>query len=68
MQRIRKKDFYKRPGIAETLDWANALIFLHRDYLDRKAVKETLGCIFKHFEDMRKMRETDLESCLEAME
>jgi len=68
MQRIREKDFYKKPGIAETLDWANALIFLHRNHLDRKAVEETLGCIFKHFEDMRKMRETDLESCLEAVE
>ena len=68
MQLVRGKDFYKKPGIAETLDWANALLLLHRDYLDRKAVEETLGCIFKHFEDMKKMREIDLESCLEAVE
>lgn len=64
MQTVREKDFYKKPGIAETLDWANALIHLHRDHLDRRAVEETLGCILKHFEDMKKMKETDLQSCL----
>jgi MoxR-like ATPase len=64
MQTVRGKDFYKKPGIAETLDWANALIQLHRDYLDRVTVEETLGCILKHFEDMKKMKETDLASCL----
>ena len=67
MQTVRGKDFYKKPGIAETLDWANALIQLHRDRLDRAAVEETLGCILKHFEDMKKMRETDLTSCLNAL-
>ena len=67
MQTVRGKDFYKKPGIAETLDWANALIQLHKDHLDRAAVEETLGCILKHFEDMKKMREADLESCLEAL-
>lgn len=67
MQTVRGKDFYKKPGIAETLDWANALIQLHKDHLDRAAVEETLGCILKHFEDMKKMREADLESCLGAL-
>jgi len=67
MQTVRGKDFYKKPGIAETLDWANALIQLHRDRLDRIAVEETLGCILKHFEDMKKMKETDLVSCLSAL-
>ena len=66
MQVVRRKDFYKKPGIAETLDWANALIHLHKDHLDRMAVEETLGCIVKHFEDMTKMKEADLESCLAA--
>lgn len=67
MQTIREKDFYKKPGIAETLDWANALIQLHRDHLDRVAVEETLGCILKHFEDIKKMREFDLDSCLSVL-
>jgi MoxR-like ATPase len=67
MQVVRRKDFYKKPGIAETLDWANALMHLHKDHLDRTAVEETLGCILKHFEDMRKMKDADLESCLAAV-
>jgi MoxR-like ATPase len=66
MQTVRGKDFYKKPGIAETLDWANALIQLHKDYLDRAAVEDTLGCILKHFEDIKRMKETDLASCLSA--
>jgi MoxR-like ATPase len=64
MQQVRGRDFFKKPGIAETLDWANALIHLHREHLDRPSVEETLGCILKHFEDIKKMREADLESCL----
>jgi MoxR-like ATPase len=68
MQNVRQKDFYKKPGIAETLDWAQALISLHRDHLDRKAVEETLGCIFKHVDDMKRMRETEIESCLGSLE
>ncbi len=64
MQSVRGKDLYKKPGIAETLDWANALIHLHRDHLDRQAVEETLGCILKHFEDIKRMKENYIESCL----
>jgi MoxR-like ATPase len=67
MQVVRGKDFHKKPGIAETLDWANALIQLHKDHLDRKTVEETLGCIFKHFEDIKKLKGGYLESCLGAM-
>jgi MoxR-like ATPase len=67
MQAVREKDFYKKPGIAETLDWANALIQLHKDHLDRSAVEETLGCIIKHFEDMKRMKEAELDTCLNAL-
>ena len=67
MQAVREKDFYKKPGIAETLDWAQALIQLQKDHLDRSAVEETLGCILKHFEDMKRMREVDLDTCLGAL-
>lgn len=67
MQVVRGKDFYKKPGIAETLDWANALIQLHKEHLDRTVVEETLGCILKHFEDLKKMKEEDLDSCLSPL-
>ena len=64
MQEVRKMDFYKKPGIAETLDWATALLALNKDALDRSVVEETLGCIFKYNEDMEKIRGVQLEAIL----
>lgn len=52
MGRLRLEDFVKRPGVAETLDWASALLTLERDFLDERTVEETLGCILKYREDM----------------
>jgi len=57
MQRIREIDFFKKPGIAETLDWAEALVALNKDYIDKDTLEETLGCIFKYREDIEKFRE-----------
>lgn len=54
MQEVRKMDFFKKPGTAETLDWAMALIALNKETLDKQTVKETLGCIFKYSEDIHK--------------
>jgi len=56
MQNIRREDFMKRPGISETLDWAEALIKLERLGLDENTVEITLGCIFKYREDIQKFR------------
>jgi MoxR-like ATPase len=53
MQRIRTRRLYKSPGIAETLDWARALIQLHIDHLDPEGVEETLGCVLKDYHDMK---------------
>jgi len=52
MKRVREEDLVKRPGVAETLDWAAALLALERTALDEKTVMETLGCILKYREDM----------------
>jgi MoxR-like ATPase len=57
MQRVRQMNFYKRPGVAETLDWAAALIALNRKGLDDKTVVETMGCVFKYREDLHHLRE-----------
>jgi hypothetical protein len=61
MQRVREMNFYKRPGIAETLDWASALIALNRHELDENTVKETMGCVFKYREDFHHL-EDELQS------
>ncbi len=57
MQKIRTVDFLKRPGISETLDWAQALMAMHRQHLDEEIVMETLGCILKYQEDIKKFKE-----------
>ncbi len=60
MQEIRQMDFFKRPGIAETLDWVQSLILLNRDHLDEQTLEETLGCLFKVQEDMEKVEAEQL--------
>ena len=60
MQEIRRLDFFKRPGIAETLDWVRSLILLHRDHLDAETIEETLGCLFKVQEDQEKVESEKL--------
>jgi hypothetical protein len=51
MQVLRGLPLQKAPGVAETLDWAQALISLHRDHLDWRVLDETLGCVLKVHED-----------------
>jgi MoxR-like ATPase len=57
MRKIRNLDFLKKPGISETLDWAGALIALERSRLDEEVVTETLGCILKYQDDIRRFTE-----------
>jgi MoxR-like ATPase len=67
MQWVRKKDFYKRPGIAETLDWMIALMTLGKEELDEEAIRETLGCIFKYREDLEQMEEMGIRNLLSSL-
>ena len=55
VQELRGRRLMKPPGVAETLDWARALITLHRDHLDAEIVSETLGCLVKDHHDMRQL-------------
>ncbi len=65
MQQLRQEDFYKKPGIAETIDWGAALMALHKDELDPETVEETLGCIFKYNDDIEAFRQGNLVALLE---
>jgi len=65
MQQLRQEDFYKRPGIAETIDWGAALMALHRDELNAATVEETLGCVFKYHDDIEAFRKGNLVALLE---
>jgi len=67
MQTVRGMQLFKRPGIAEALDWAMALLALHADHLDRTVIKETLGCILKYQEDLQLMSDETIEDVLDRI-
>ena len=66
VQALRKRSLMKPPGVAETLDWARALITLHRDRLDAEIVGETLGCLVKDRHDMRELERGEIAALVGA--
>lgn len=56
IQELRRRDLYKMPGVAETLDWASALAALDQTALDEQTVNETLGVILKYQDDVEQVR------------
>jgi len=56
---LRSEPFFKAPGIAETIDWAAALVALGKTALDERTVAETIGCVLKYQEDVKRARETN---------
>jgi MoxR-like ATPase len=53
VERLRTMDLAKTPGVAETIDWANALAFLGAERLDRSIAADTLGAVVKDHEDQQ---------------
>lgn len=62
MQLWRQGDFYKKPGIAETLDWGMAILALGKTQLDENVIAETLGCVFKYQDDIQRANAVQLEA------
>lgn len=52
VQRVRQEPMFKRPGVAETLNWAQALSALGTEQLDAARVEETIGCLVKYRDDL----------------
>ena len=67
VQRLRKADLFKLPGIAETIDWTEALIQLDRFALDPKAVDDTLGVLLKYQDDIAKIRGSEAAVLLDQV-
>jgi MoxR-like ATPase len=53
VQRLRGRELRKRPGVAETIDWTQALLRLRQDRLEAEVVGATLGCLLKDEHDLR---------------
>jgi MoxR-like ATPase len=57
VERIRTLDLVKRPGVAETIEWAKALAFLGAERLERDSVEVTLGTVVKDHDDLVRIRD-----------
>ena len=64
VQKLRGQQLRKLPGVAETLDWAQALVRLHRDALDAETARATLGCLLKDEQDIKATGEQKLAELL----
>lgn len=68
VQELRKKDLYKLPGIAETLDWSNALLALAQTELHPQLVDDTLGTLLKYQDDIAKIQGDGVRQILEQIQ
>ena len=67
VQKLRAADLFKRPGIAETIDWAKALVELDRRSLDATVVNDTLGVLLKYQDDIAAVRGSEAARILEEI-
>ena len=61
VQRLRKTELFKLPGVAETIDWANCLVALDRVALDPETVNNTLGVLLKYRDDLERITGDEAE-------
>ena len=64
VQRLRKMDLFKLPGVAETIDWTKALVALDKMALDAGTVNDTLGALLKYQDDISRVRGSEAERLL----
>ena len=62
MARLRDMDLFKRPGVAETIDWAHSLKLLHDGQLTAALADRTLGVVLKYKDDIDSVREAGVEA------
>jgi MoxR-like ATPase len=67
VQRMRRLDLFKAPGVAETIDWTNALVALDAMRLDPATVQDTLGVLLKHQDDIARLQGGDTAKILDEL-
>jgi MoxR-like ATPase len=67
VQELRKRDLFKLPGIAETIDWTEAILQLDRISLDPQAINDTLGVLLKYQDDIAKIRGSEAANILDQV-
>jgi MoxR-like ATPase len=68
VQKLRNEDLFKLPGVAETIDWAQALTYLNQKELAPASVDETLGVLLKYQDDIAKVRGAEAARLLNEMQ
>jgi MoxR-like ATPase len=67
VQKLREKDLFKLPGVAETIDWTNALVQLDKIDLDPDTVNSSLGVLLKYQDDIEKIRGSEAAAILDQV-
>tara|TARA_R110002110_G_scaffold176345_2_gene380427 strand:+ start:474 stop:1394 length:921 start_codon:yes stop_codon:yes gene_type:complete len=67
VQHLRNRDLFKLPGVAETIDWTNALIQLDKIDLDPETVNSSLGVLLKYQDDIEKIQGTEAAQILDEV-
>jgi MoxR-like ATPase len=68
VQKLRRLDLFKSPGVAETIDWATALTELDRTALDPETIVDTLGTLLKYQDDIARISKIEGEQILAEVE
>ncbi len=68
VQRLRTRELFKAPGVAETIDWTQALVALGATRLDPATVDDTLGVLLKYQDDIARMRGGELGQLLQELQ
>ncbi len=68
VQKLREQDLFKNPGVAETLDWASALIELDKVAIDPKTISDTVGVLLKYQDDIARITASEGHEILKASE
>jgi MoxR-like ATPase len=67
VQKLRQLDLFKNPGVAETLDWATALIELDKLALDPQTVSDTIGVLLKYQDDIARIERSEGKTLLDSV-
>lgn len=67
VQRLRKEDLFKTPGVAETLDWAKCLVSLDALELSPQVITDTLGALLKYQDDIARFQGSDAKALLDEV-
>ena len=67
VQRLRGEDLFKKPGLAETIDWAKCLLALDAIALSPEIIADTLGAILKYQDDIQRIQGSEAKRLLDEV-